>query len=104
LHDARRGDTATFTAECPTSKGAPKWWDVTVTMLPGAAGVHQFVVISHDITAQHVADLAASRSNERLRSILNATADVLWDIDLRNDRVWWGPGMRSVFGYAPDQI
>ena len=101
LRDARRGETATFTAECPTGKGAPKWWDVTVTMLPG---VEQFVAISRDITAQHMADLAANRSNERLHSILNATADVLWDIDLRNGRVWWGPGMRSVFGYAPDQI
>jgi PAS domain S-box-containing protein len=73
-------------------------------MLPGAPGVKQFVAISRDISAQHMADLAASRSNERLHSILSATADVLWDIDLRNDRVWWGPGMRSVFGYAPDQI
>ena len=101
LQDARRGDTATFTAQCPTGKGTPKWWDVTVTMVPG---VEHFVAISRDVTAQREADLAASRTNERLHSILNATTDVLWDIDLSTDHVWWGPGMRSVFGYGPNQI
>src|SRR5262245_7977029 len=36
IADARGGGTGTFVAQCPTAKGTPKWWDVTVTAIPNA--------------------------------------------------------------------
>lgn len=65
---ARAGHGAHFSGFCPTMKGEPRWWDVTIAPLheptsEGAPG--PLVVISRDITAEHEA-------REQLR-LLNAT-------------------------------
>lgn len=104
IAEARAGRTGTFVAACPTAKGTPKWWDVTVTAVPSEDRRDSFVVVSRDITARREADKAERSAHRRLRDILGASSDVLWDIDLATDHVWWGEGMRSVFGYGPDQI
>ncbi len=93
---------ATFEAECPTAKGAPKWWEVTVATLPGS--LQQITVISRDITASRDAQLRELATLDRLRAILGATSDVLWDIDLKSDKVWWSEGMLSTFGYGPEEV
>jgi len=104
LKEARRNGSATFTGPCPTAKGKPKYWDVSINALPRSAGLDGFVVVSRDITKQRD-DLQTEReSHERLQRIMDASGDVLWDIDLLANRVWWSEGMRSVLGYGPDQI
>ncbi len=102
LKAAGRIGVATFTAECPTARGAPKWWDVTVAILPGP--LQQITVISRDITASRDAQLHERAALDRLRAIMGATSDVLWDIDLKTDKVWWSEGMSSTFGYGPEAI
>ncbi|EPX83800.1 Signal transduction histidine kinase [Rubellimicrobium thermophilum DSM 16684] len=55
---ARAGETARFTAFCPTAKGTPKWWEVTVAPIrqgkiaEGADGVTALLSVSRDVTAQ----------------------------------------------------
>lgn len=52
LEAARGGETARFTAFCPTAKETPKWWDVVVTPMCNADGrVDRILSISRDITA-----------------------------------------------------
>lgn len=47
------GKPARFTAFCPTAKGTPKWWDVSVSpVLDAEGGVTQIVSISRDITEE----------------------------------------------------
>lgn len=104
IAQARAGSTGSFVAPCPTAKGTPKWWDVTVTAIPDSAESERFVVVSRDITAQRNADAAERDASQRLRSIIGGSRDVLWDIDLATGKVWWSEGMHSVFGYAADQI
>ncbi|NTX98889.1 hypothetical protein EXW95_00475 [Deinococcus sp. JMULE3] len=65
---ARAGQGAHFSGFCPTMKGEPRWWDVTLAPLndpaePGVTG--PLIVISRDITAEH-------QVREQLR-LLNAT-------------------------------
>jgi PAS domain-containing protein len=43
-------------------------------------------------------------ASSRLEAILGSTADILWDIDLETEGVWWGEGMQSTFGYRPEQV
>src|SRR5690606_5107526 len=47
------GETAQFTAFCPTAKGTPKWWDVMVSpVITVGESIQQLISVSRDITAQ----------------------------------------------------
>ncbi|MBM2577526.1 PAS domain-containing protein [Jannaschia sp. Os4] len=60
---ARPPRPSRFTAFCPTAKGTPKWWEVSVTPVNDPSGAHAgFVAISRDITERE----AASRTREVL--------------------------------------
>ena len=50
IDNARHGRPSRFEALCPTAKGTPKYWDVSVAPVNGAGAVEWFVSISRDIT------------------------------------------------------
>lgn len=51
LTAAREGNATRFEAFCPTAKGAPRWWDVSVAPVFNAHGdVERIVSISRDVT------------------------------------------------------
>lgn len=102
LKVARQVGVSTFRAACPTAKGTPKWWDVTVAAIPGAQS--SFAVVSRDVTADIETRRLERETTDRFRLVNSASLDVHWDIDLELDKVWWGEGMQSMFGYGPDQI
>ncbi|MFP3516565.1 HWE histidine kinase domain-containing protein [Pseudomonas sp. SIMBA_077] len=93
---------ASIKAPCPTAKGNLKWWDVTIAAIPGPATT--YTVISRDITEQHAQEVAERARLERLQDIYNSNTDVLWDIDLTADLVWWSEGLQHLFGFEQDQI
>ena len=37
-------------------------------------------------------------SEERFRVVARATADAIWDWDLRTDEIWWSEGLQRIFG------
>lgn len=83
---AATGDTARFSGYCPTARGTPKWWEVTVAPVSDAHGrVQALVSISRDVTLQHeralererllAATLQAGAEAERARGLLQAVID-----------------------------
>ncbi|KQR76470.1 hypothetical protein ASG35_15575 [Burkholderia sp. Leaf177] len=50
IKNALQGNHSRFEALCPTAKGTPKYWEVTVSPVKGSAGVDWLVSISRDIT------------------------------------------------------
>ena len=53
VEEALSGEIAQFSAYCPTAKGTPKWWDVSVIpVLSDDNGVNQILSVSRDITSQ----------------------------------------------------
>jgi PAS domain S-box-containing protein len=54
----------------------------------------------HDTSALKQAEAALRESEERFRLVARAANDVIWEIDLDKDRVWWSEAMQGVFGYA----
>jgi signal transduction histidine kinase/CheY-like chemotaxis protein len=50
INNALRGNHSRFEALCPTAKGTPKYWEVTVSPVKGQTGVEWLVSISRDIT------------------------------------------------------
>ena len=69
----RAGESSRFEGFCPTAKGAPRWWDVSVTPLRAPEGeVQAFIATSRDITAQvnqhMLRDALADEMRHRLRN------------------------------------
>ncbi|WP_176559771.1 putative bifunctional diguanylate cyclase/phosphodiesterase [Teichococcus rhizosphaerae] len=61
LDAARAGLAARFTGFCPTLRGAPRWWDVTVSPVRNAGGaVVRLLVVSHDISEKRNAEQRAA--------------------------------------------
>lgn len=51
MEKARNGEQSRFEAFCPTAKGAPRWWDVSVTPLLRPDGeLDGFIATSRDVT------------------------------------------------------
>ncbi|MGH9797345.1 MAG: PAS domain S-box protein, partial [Candidatus Polarisedimenticolia bacterium] len=57
-----------------------------------------------DVTAHKEAGRALRASEERYAIVARATNDAIWDWDLRTDTVRWNEGIRTRFGYAPEQV
>jgi PAS domain S-box-containing protein len=71
------GQSTTFDAFCPTAKGEPRWWQVTVAPVFDDASVVRYVLgASRDITAQRDRDREMKDALVRQRqAILSLSAD-----------------------------
>ena len=70
---AEAGEAARFEAFCPTAKGAPRWWDVSVSPLRRPDGtIDGFIATSRDVTARinerALREAAADEMRHRLRN------------------------------------
>ena len=57
-----------------------------------------------DITRQKEAEEAILLSNERFKFASRATSDAIWDLDLQTNRLEWGEGLQTLFGYQSDEV
>ena len=51
-----------------------------------------------------IRDDQTGESETRLAMLARATTDAIWDRDIASDRVWWSEGMRTLFGFAPEEM
>ena len=70
---ARNGQQSRFEAFCPTAKGTPRWWDVSVSPLRRPDGtIDSFIATSRDITERvnqsALRDAVADEMRHRLRN------------------------------------
>lgn len=82
LAKAQAGQRSRFEAFCPTWKGTPRWWEVTVAPVPGQGGVVEWVLASsRDITdrVMHVEQLEtlALEMRHRLRNAFAVSAGII---------------------------
>ena len=71
-----------FRAFCPTAKGTPKWWDVSVTPVSDTSGRHVgFIAASRDVTESELAarnrELLMAEMRHRQRNTLTLAASLL---------------------------
>jgi len=79
---AERGEAARFDAFCPTAKGSPRWWDVSVSMIRDEDGaLSGFLSTSRDISearrAKEVAEIASAEMRHRLKNSYAMVAGLL---------------------------
>lgn len=85
---AAAGEASRFEAFCPTAKGTPKWWDVSVSPIRDEAGEPcRIVSISRDITDQRIAaeqlELFNAELHHRIKNTL-ATVQAMARASLRS--------------------
>lgn len=73
LPAAASGEIVRFDAFCPTAKGTPRWWNVTVSRVTGVAGQDEgFLAISRDVTEAEMGRqamlIAAAELRHRLKN------------------------------------
>lgn len=78
---ARLGQNSTLSLACPTAKGTPRWWDVSVAPIPDhEGGIARILAVSRDITEARLAAEKMRVSEERFRSLVTATAAIVWSM------------------------
>jgi len=72
-----------------------------VNAYPSEDGLSVFV---KDVTKEKMAFENVRQSNERFEKIAEATNDAIWDFDVENNRLFWGKGFSTLFGYDLDSL
>ncbi|RYZ62209.1 MAG: PAS domain S-box protein [Chitinophagaceae bacterium] len=75
--------------------GAGVW--VGVSAYPSPDGLS---IYFKDITEQKNAQETLRISNQRYELALKATSDVIWDLDLQTQTIYWGESFRKMFGHT----
>jgi len=87
LRTALEGHAVAFRAACPTAKGAPRWWDTTVSPILEGERVIRVLATSRDVTGERLAEshrqLLVNELNHRVKNTL-ATVQSIAKQSLRN--------------------
>lgn len=85
--------------------GQWRWFENYAQPLFGNDGSYLgHVGVSTDTTASIVAEIALRKSEERFQHVVRATRDIVWDIDLVTERVWWSEALQTELGFSADEI
>jgi PAS domain S-box-containing protein len=79
---ARDEGSARFEAFCPTAKGDPRWWDVSVSPLRDEHGVLRGMIsisrdVSDDVKARELRDTSAAEMKHRLSNAYALTSAIV---------------------------
>lgn len=69
---AAAGEAVRFRAFCPTAKGTPRWWDVSVSPVSDENGLAGYLSVSRDVTehqnSREALEIAAAEMKHRLKN------------------------------------
>ncbi len=81
IKDALAGRVGAFEGFCPTAKGTPKWWDVSVTAVPNPGHtIERLIVLSRDVTSRRAEDERKTALAAELAHRINNTLAVVMAI------------------------
>lgn len=72
----------------------------SISAFPSPAGL---TVYFKDITAAKESEKLIRESNERFQKAAEATNDAIWDFQIESNKIYWGKGFKTLFGYEPEQ-
>lgn len=77
-------------------------WLMWTSTAPGAEGV--VYATAHDVTDHKRAIEALRESEERFRSLVEATSDWIWEVDAECVYTYASPKVKDLLGYEPDEV
>ena len=80
------------------------WYLNNIAPIVRDGQISAFLFVSTDITEQKKLLEAMEETRERFSLVSRASNDAVWDWDLLTNDVWWNEGVRSLFGYNPDEV
>jgi len=60
--------------------------------------------IVHEITNLKQAEQELANEKQRFQLVAQTTSDVIWDLNLRNNELWWSKGFEEHFGYERSKL
>ncbi|WP_159997222.1 EAL domain-containing protein [Roseomonas sp. 18066] len=79
---AALGESMEFTIFCPTARGRPKWWEISISPIAGADGLpYRLLWISRDVTEEKLAREQQQAAAARLADVLETTSDCVAVLD-----------------------
>ncbi len=83
-----RGELVHFQAECPTTRGEPRWWDVVLANIANEGGdVEQLIAVSRDITATKQNEQLTIEFAEKLRAAIEVAEIGIATVDYSTNTV-----------------
>lgn len=86
----------------PKQKGEKRTtlWDF-VCLIDNTGQPSEIQCVGVDISGRVRAERQLKDSKLRYQLITRATSDAIWDWDLKTGDLYWGKGLKSIFGYEP---
>ena len=107
IHDmqtaAIAGDTDEWEVPIRTQDGADRILSCRTRVARDTTGrALRIFGTAQDVTDARKAEQMLRESEERFRLLARATNDVMWDLNLVTQHVWWNEGLSTLFGYRPE--
>ncbi len=102
---AKMGRVGKFEGRCPTARGKPKWWQVTVApMFADNGPVEQILAISHDITDRIESESAMRESEDRFRTTFEQVAVGVAHVALDGRWLFVNQQLCEIVGYTAAEL
>ena len=100
---AASGKPQVFEWMARKQNGDPLW--VEVSLRASLIGKKPLVLAAvRDLTKRKEAEESLRRNEERLRSIVDTTAEWIWEMDLNGKHTFSNPGVTSILGFLPEEL
>jgi two-component system, sensor histidine kinase and response regulator len=98
------GETVNFISRLRHKDGSWRWMESAARNLLENPSVQAIVVNYHDITERKNAEEALKANEERFRTLVEKSSDVLQLINSDHKRIYVSPAVTNVLGYSPEEF
>jgi PAS domain S-box-containing protein len=99
----RRG-RAQIETRMKSADGSWHWFESTAKTYQARDGSMRAVVISRDVTERHQAEQELYESEVRYRQVIDASGNLVSEVDAEGRLVYMSPSVERILGYRPEEL
>jgi two-component system, sensor histidine kinase and response regulator len=97
------GETVTTVCRRQHKDGGWRWMENTARNLCDDPNVQAMVLTFHDMTERRMAEEALRESEERFRTLIEESAEVISLTNINRERVYVSPSVKNILGYSMEE-